>query len=81
MRKGWIWQVHSALYGTPEKDPYNPDVLMAHYEQHNQDVIDYFAGRNDLLVINVAQPGFYAALCQFLDEKPLYQEFPWKNKS
>ena len=79
--KGWIWQLNSFLYKTPENDPYNREMLMAHYEKHNRDIMEYFEGRNDLLVINISQPGSYHMFCNFIGNKPLYKEFPWENRT
>jgi Sulfotransferase domain len=81
IQKGWSWQLNRHLYQTPENDPYNRAALIAHYERHNRDVMHYFACRDSLLAINVAQPGAYQALCRFIGAKPLYPEFPWENKT
>lgn len=70
------------LYGTSKEDPYNAEILKAHYEWHNAQIIEYFKNRpNDLLVINISDPNAYKQFCDFIHEKPLYSQFPWENKT
>lgn len=78
---GWYWRLHSHLYQTPVQDPYNRDVLTAHYERHNRDIMEYFSGRNDLLVINLSEPGAYDSFCRFIGAEPRCREFPWENRT
>ncbi len=69
------------MRGTPEHDPYNRDILIAHYERHNRDVIAYFSERpDDLLVINLASPGAYRKFTRFLGINSPYRDFPWENR-
>ncbi|WP_277679722.1 sulfotransferase [Gracilibacillus dipsosauri] len=79
--RGWMWKSNRAIYQTPPSDPYNKEILIQHYIQYNDDVINYFANRNNLLVLNVAEKGSYQKLCNFLDVKPLYECFPWENRT
>jgi hypothetical protein len=79
--KGRPWQINR-LYGTPEDDPYNKDILINNYMQHNLEVMDYFKDRpNDLLVINVGEKDSYSKLMSFLNIDSPYSEFPWENKT
>ena len=69
-------------YGTDDSDPYNKEKLIAHYEKHNRDILSYFKDRpDDLLVIDVTKDGSYQELVKFLGVEPLYDQFPWKNKT
>jgi hypothetical protein len=52
--------IHTALYGQREFDPL---VMLARYRRHNAEVIEYFKGREDLLVLR--QPA-WGPLCGFL---------------
>lgn len=80
--KGWMWECNRLLYKSPENDPYKKDILIAHYNQHNQDVVNYFEDKPDkLLVINVAKDNSYQKFCKFLKIQPLYDHFPWENKT
>lgn len=79
--KGWIWKVNRLRWPTPEDDPYNEAILKGSYLSHIQDVREYFKNRGDLLVINVAEPGSYREMCQFLGRDPLYESFPWENQT
>ncbi len=79
--RGFLWEANRIIYGTPESDPYHEDTLKEHYRRHNQDVIDYFKFRDNLLVLNLAERGSYPKLCNFLEREPVYEDFPWLNKS
>ena len=78
--KGWPWDAHRILYNVPEDDIYNEEILKNHYKTYNDSVRDYFQFKNNLLVINVAHKNAYHQFCYFLEVKPLYEQFPWKNK-
>lgn len=81
-RKGMPYDNLKRMYGTPDDDLYHKETLIAAYQRHNQDVIDYFADRpQDLLVINVAEPGAYARFLSFLGVSSPLQDFPWSNKT
>lgn len=67
----WVWDVHPftnrihrELYGRTDFDP---ETFLARYRQHNQEVIDYFKGRpNDLLVMDMDANAGWNELCEFL---------------
>ncbi len=70
------------LYGTTDDNPYNKEVLIAHYERQNQEVKKYFKDRpDDLLVINVAEKGAYRKFVDFLGVDSPYDDFPWENRT
>jgi hypothetical protein len=70
------------LHGTPDEDPYNKEIMIAHYEKHNRDVMEYFKDRpDDLLVINVSQLGAYQKFVDFLGVDSPYDDFPWENRT
>lgn len=70
------------VHGTPDHDPYNKEIMIAHYEKHNRDVMEYFKDRpDDLLVINVSQPGAYQKFVDFLGVDSPYDDFPWENRT
>lgn len=70
------------LHGTTDEDPYNKDIMIAHYERYNREVMDYFKDRpEDLLVVNVAEPGAYQKFVEFLGVDSPYDDFPWENKT
>jgi len=81
VRKGWVYDAVK-LHGTPDDDLYNKEIMMAHYNQHNADVMAYFKDRQeDLCVINLSKEDSYQVFCDFVGEKPLYDTFPWENKT
>jgi hypothetical protein len=79
--EGFIYEANRIVHDPPDDDPYNERVLKDHYLRHNWDVIWYFRFRDDLLVINLKETDSYHRLCEFLEVEPLYQDFPWLNRS
>lgn len=80
--QGRPFQTMIRLFGTPENDIYNKKTLTGFYNRHIENVIDYFRYKKDqLLVLNVAEKGSYQRLCAFIQAEPLYDEFPWENKT
>src|SRR5699024_6205999 len=49
--KGAVWKTFQKVYQTPENDPYNKDMLINHYINHNSAIREYFKGRPDALVV------------------------------
>ena len=61
---------------------YCKDGYMKAYDEHNKDVISYFRYRKqDLLVLNLSSATAYKEFCAFLGHQPLYDRFPWENKT
>lgn len=80
--KGRPWRANRLIYGTPEEFPYDKQVMLAHYERHNRNVMDYFRHRPEkLCVINVSKSEDYQRLCRFLGKEPVADDFPWLNKT
>ncbi len=80
--RGYMWKAMLVAHDAPENDLYNKEALIKSYEHHNDSVLGYFRFRkDDLLVINPSDKDSYARLCDFLEKKPLYEHFPWENKS
>lgn len=81
-KKGWPWIANRLIYNTPERDLYNKIQLIDYYNQHNNNVIEYFRHRaGDLLILNVGDQKAYSKLCEFLDIENEEKEFPWENKT
>jgi len=79
--KGFPYNV-VRLHGTTDEAPYDKATFIAHYERHNASVIDYFRYRpDDLLVINLAEPGSYRRFTDFIGVDSPFQDFPWENKT
>lgn len=69
-------------HGTSNEDPYNKEIMCAHYEKHNADVMEYFKDRkDDLLVINLSDSGAYQKFVEFIGVDSAYSDFPWENKT
>ena len=80
--RGYAAEVRKKVFGFNEgEDPYDAVKLKRYYNTHNASVMDYFKNKNNLLIINVSDTASYGKLCEFLGKKPLYQEFPWMNKT
>ena len=79
---GGAYEANRLINNTPAEDPYNKDILIAQYNAHNAAVMEYFRHRpQDLLVLNVATPGAYDSLCDFLGKPRMGKDFPWENKT
>ena len=67
-----------ALDQTPE--PLSPDHLQACYQRHQQQVDAYFADRDDLLRLDVSQPGSLSCLLNFIGQNTTESlDFPHLN--
>lgn len=73
-----VSETRKCLYGT---DLYEIDKLGAAFDRHNQKVISYFDGRNDLLVMNICTGDGFEKLCPFLGKPVPLVKFPNLNKS
>jgi hypothetical protein len=67
----WVWDIypfsntiHTALYG--QKD-FDAAIFLERYRRHNREVLDYFSGRQDLLVMDLEANAGWIELCEFLD--------------
>lgn len=77
---GWSLKCMKYIFG--DLPLYSKKEYMKVYENHNCDVISYFRDRpNDLLVLNVSSKGAYQKFCNFLGKEPVYETFPWINKT
>lgn len=80
--KGLAYEYIKQVFNTPDDDLYNKAILTNTYNNHNSFVKDYFRSKPEkLIVINTSNKNDYFRLCEFLDEKPLYDNFPWENKT
>ena len=79
---GYVAEVRKQVFGIMENEPpYQEEKLKAYYTTHNASVLDYFKNKENLLVLNVSEVDAYSRLCAFLDREPLYETFPWENKT
>ncbi len=79
---GYVAEVRKKVFGVFEdEEPYDEEKLKQYYNTHNAAVIDYFKNKENLLLLNVAKEDAYKTLCTFLKKDPLYDTFPWKNKT
>jgi len=61
------------------EDEYADDYLQA-FRDHNRAVMDYFKGRDNLLVMDVGKGDGWDVLCSFLGVDIPDAPFPWKNR-
>ena len=60
----------------------NEDTYIARYERHNQEVLEYFSGRpDDLLVFDLPKGHGWEQLCPFLGHAVPDESFPHANKA
>lgn len=72
--------MHEWIYGEPVPHG-NEDVWRKRYEQHNEEVLDYFGDRDDFLVLRVTEGEGWDNLCPFLGEDVPSIPFPHANAS
>jgi len=53
---------------------------IADYEQHHRAVSEYFAGRDDLLVLDVSAGDGWEKLAPFVGARVPRADFPWENR-
>lgn len=63
-------------YGTDQIDR---DLLLQRYNRHNQEVLEYFKGRSDLLILDLAEGNEWGKLCGFLGLPVPDMPFPRLN--
>lgn len=81
IRKGYKYNTVRA-HGTSDDDPFNKEIMIKHYNDHNASVLNYFKDRpGDLLVINLSEPNAYVKFVNFLNIKSPFNSFPWENKT
>lgn len=52
--QGWMWEMNRLIYNTPEEDIYNKEILIQHYNDYNNSVMEYFKHKpGKLLVVNL----------------------------
>lgn len=83
VRKGYVFEFITNVFKTTGDDLYNKRKLTEKYEEHNQEVINFFKDKKGkLLVINLNSEDSFKKLCVFLDIKSSkVQEFLWLNKT
>lgn len=80
--KGYAYKSMKFIFNTPDDDLYNKEMLVNSYNNHNKLVKEYFIHRpHDLLILNLSEKNSYLKLCEFLEKKPMYNDFPWENKT
>ena len=81
-KKGWMYNL-VRVYGTSDEAPYKKDILIEHYNRHNDAVVEYFKDRpDDLLIINLGESDSFQRFCEFIDVEPNGRsKFPWENKT
>lgn len=81
VRKGFMY-ITVQVHGTPDNDPYNKEIMIKHYHDHNNHVISYFSDRpDDLLVLNLSEPDAYLRFTSFIGVESDQEDFPWENKT
>ena len=70
--------IHKIAYG---QRGFDAEIFLNRYRQHNADVIKYFKGRNDLLIMDLSNGAGWYELCGFLKQPIPPTPFPRKNIS
>lgn len=79
---GYMWKVRSRVFGiTRDMKMYDKQIFTNYYNSHNHQARNYFNGNPNFLEINISSENSYFELAEFIGCDPLYDKFPWKNKS
>ncbi|MDO8206576.1 MAG: sulfotransferase [Gallionella sp.] len=79
---GFMLDVLRLSYGADKSTLYNRDVYSQYYEDHNNQVKEYFKERpDDLLILNVEEPDAMERLVKFLGYPYTGQKMPHLNTS
>jgi len=78
--KGWLYDYLTIGLGSPKHDPYNKEYLIKSYNNHINDVKEYFKNTDKLFIMNLKENKI-KELCDFLDIKTVSNKFPHINKS
>ena len=80
--KGWLLQYLTFVFGPVAQGTYDRQRYIRIYQEHNRAVQEYFRFRpDDLLVLNLTEPGAYGELMRFLGLPGERGDFPWLNRS
>ena len=72
-----VIKLRNRIYGTAKFDK---ELFSAAYDQHHEDVMNYFrTRRQDLLIMDVTRGDGWNKLCAFLNKKEPDLRFPFKN--
>lgn len=84
--KGWVWESLQEQFGVDEHNPYSKEKMISVYLRHNEHVTEYFRGRDNLLVLNLADPGSFQRFIEFIPDgyrrnRRTLDRFPWENRT
>ncbi|MDB9964251.1 hypothetical protein OAD50_04185 [Vicingaceae bacterium] len=80
--KGYAYESFKMIFGTPDDDLYNKDILVGKYNDHNESVRRFFLDKSSsFLEVNVAKDTDYIKLCNFLAKEPKGAGFLWENET
>ena len=73
--------LHQKIYNVPKAEGYE-SIYLETYEQHNKDVVEYFKGKDNFLVMEIGKNFNYEVLCDFIGlQKPETDAFPHSRKN
>lgn len=82
VRKGWLFDVHTTIFGVSENNLYDRNTLIDTYNTHIADVLEYFKNRkNDLLILDLSKNSSYTEFTKFIGVSSKFDNFLHKNKS
>jgi hypothetical protein len=59
----------------------DPEAWRTEWDTHHERVSDYFAGREDLLVMRISEGDAWELLCPFLGHPIPDAPFPWRHRA
>jgi hypothetical protein len=77
-----VTPMRELIYGEGHGSPVgNEDLYLERYRRHNREVLDYFRGRDDLLVLKLTEGEGWERLCPFLGHSVPRAPFPHANRA
>lgn len=81
-RKGELLRRFQLVYDSDTSKVFDRNLLIAHYENHNRSVRNYFRHRpKDLLILNLKEPDAMERLCHFVGRPYNGESMPHENMS
>jgi len=71
---------HMERHHTGAEREVDPDAWRETFERHHRRVEEHFAGRSDLLVLDITRDPRWEDLCEFLGRPVPDAPFPWVNR-
>lgn len=74
-------EFHEYFYGTNGTIKGNENKYTSFYDEHNENILNYFKGKSNFIAFNFWEGDGWKKLCNFLDKQILDERIPHRNKN